>query len=83
VAVLNERLLAATFRPPVRRICSGSGFVLTEELLEAEGRGRGVRGAAAFRGELDPTAEVIELEGRLAARAGRELQPNQRLREVE
>jgi nicotinate phosphoribosyltransferase len=40
-------------------------------------------GSALLRGEFDFTADVVELEGRPAAKAGRELRPNPRLREVE
>ena len=39
-------------------------------------------GSALLRGEFDFTADVVELEGRPAAKAGRELRPNPRLREV-
>jgi nicotinate phosphoribosyltransferase len=39
-------------------------------------------GSALLRGDFDFTADVVELEGRPAAKAGRELRPNPRLREV-
>ena len=40
-------------------------------------------GSALLRGEFDFTADVVELEGRPAAKTGRELRPNLRLRPVE
>jgi nicotinate phosphoribosyltransferase len=40
-------------------------------------------GSALLRGEFDFTADVVELEGRPAAKVGRALRPNPRLREVE
>ncbi|MGE4120845.1 MAG: quinolinate phosphoribosyl transferase [Solirubrobacterales bacterium] len=40
-------------------------------------------GSALLRGEFDFTADVVELDGRPAAKAGRELRPNPRLEPVE
>ena len=40
-------------------------------------------GSALLRGEFDFTADVVELDGRPAAKVGRELRPNPRLRVVE
>ncbi len=40
-------------------------------------------GSALLRGELDFTADVVELDGRPCAKVGRELRPNPRLRLVE
>ncbi len=40
-------------------------------------------GSSLIRGNFDFTADVVELEGRPAAKAGRELRPNRRLRPVE
>jgi nicotinate phosphoribosyltransferase len=40
-------------------------------------------GSALLRGEFDFTADVVELEGRPAAKTGRELRPNPRLQPVE
>jgi nicotinate phosphoribosyltransferase len=39
-------------------------------------------GSALLRGDFDFTADVVELEGHPAGKAGRELRPNPRLREV-
>lgn len=39
-------------------------------------------GSALLRGDFDFTADVVELEGQPAAKVGRELRPNPRLREV-
>jgi nicotinate phosphoribosyltransferase len=40
-------------------------------------------GSALLRGEFDFTADVVELDGRPAAKVGRELRPNPRLQPVE
>ena len=40
-------------------------------------------GSALLRGAFDFTADVVELDGRPAGKAGRELRPNSRLREVD
>jgi nicotinate phosphoribosyltransferase len=40
-------------------------------------------GSALLRGNFDFTADVVELEGRAAAKVGRELRPNPRLEPVE
>jgi nicotinate phosphoribosyltransferase len=39
-------------------------------------------GSALLRGDFDFTADVVELDGRPGGKAGRELRPNTRLREV-
>jgi nicotinate phosphoribosyltransferase len=68
------------------RIVASGGFD-AEKIRRFETAGAPVDsygvGSALLRGEFDFTADVVELEGRPAAKVGRELRPNPRLREVE
>jgi len=68
----------------VRIVVSG-GFD-AEKIERFEARGTPVDsygvGSALLRGGFDFTADVVELEGRPGGKAGRELRPNPRLREV-
>jgi nicotinate phosphoribosyltransferase len=68
----------------VRIVASGGFEVEKIERFEASGApvdSYGV-GSALLRGDFDFTADVVELEGRPGGKAGRELRPNPRLREV-
>jgi nicotinate phosphoribosyltransferase len=68
----------------VRIVASGGFDVEKIERFEASGApvdSYGV-GSALLRGDFDFTADVVELEGRPGGKAGRELRPNPRLREV-
>jgi nicotinate phosphoribosyltransferase len=83
-AAVREALDAAGHRR-VRIVVSGGFDAAKIARFEAAGApvdSYGV-GSALLRGEFDFTADVVELEGRPAAKAGRELRPNPRLREVE
>jgi nicotinate phosphoribosyltransferase len=67
------------------RIVASGGFDVEKierfEASEAPVDSYGV-GSALLRGGFDFTADVVELEGRPGGKAGRELRPNPRLREV-
>jgi nicotinate phosphoribosyltransferase len=67
------------------RIVASGGFD-AEKIERFEERGAPVDsygvGSALLRGEFDFTADVVQLDGRPAGKAGRELRPNPRLREV-
>jgi nicotinate phosphoribosyltransferase len=83
-AAVREALDAAGHQR-VRIVVSGGFDAAKIARFEAAGApvdSYGV-GSALLRGEFDFTADVVELEGRPAAKAGRELRPNPRLREVE
>ncbi|HET7053411.1 MAG TPA: quinolinate phosphoribosyl transferase [Solirubrobacterales bacterium] len=69
----------------VRIVASGGFDVEKIERFEASGApvdSYGV-GSAFLRGAFDFTADVVELDGRPGGKAGRELRPNPRLREVQ
>jgi nicotinate phosphoribosyltransferase len=68
----------------VRIVASGGFDVEKIERFEQHGApvdSYGV-GSALLRGDFDFTADVVELDGRPGGKAGRELRPNPRLREV-
>jgi nicotinate phosphoribosyltransferase len=68
----------------VRIVVSGGFGVEKIECFEQRGApvdSYGV-GSALLRGDFDFTADVVELDGRPGGKAGRELRPNPRLREV-
>jgi nicotinate phosphoribosyltransferase len=84
LAVKVREALDDAGHPRVRIVVSG-GFDAEKierfEASEAPVDSYGV-GSALLRGDFDFTADVVELEGRPAAKAGRELRPNTRLRQV-
>jgi nicotinate phosphoribosyltransferase len=84
LAVKVREALDDAGHPRVRIVVSG-GFDAEKierfEASEAPVASYGV-GSALLRGDFDFTADVVELEGRPGAKAGRELRPNPRLREV-
>jgi nicotinate phosphoribosyltransferase len=67
------------------RIVASGGFDVEKierfERREAPVDSYGV-GSALLRGDFDFTADVVELDGRPGGKAGRQLRPNPRLREV-
>jgi nicotinate phosphoribosyltransferase len=68
------------------RIVASGGFDAEKierfEASEAPVDSYGI-GSALLRGDFDFTADVVELDGRPGGKAGRELRPNTRLREVQ
>jgi nicotinate phosphoribosyltransferase len=85
LAVAVREALDAAGHERVRIVVSGGFDAAKIARFEAAGApvdSYGV-GSALLRGEFDFTADVVELEGRPAAKAGRELRPSPRLREVE
>jgi nicotinate phosphoribosyltransferase len=84
LAVKVREALDDAGHPGVRIVASG-GFDVEKierfEASEAPVDSYGV-GSALLRGDFDFTADVVELEGRPGGKAGRELRPNPRLREV-
>ncbi len=85
LAVAVREALDAAGHQRVRIVASGGFDVAKIERFEKVGApvdSYGV-GSALLRGEFDFTADVVELEGEPAAKAGRELRPNPRLRDVE
>jgi len=84
LAVKVREALDDAGHPGVRIVVSG-GFDAEKierfEASEAPVDSYGV-GSALLRGAFDFTADVVELEGRPGGKAGRELCPNPRLREV-
>jgi nicotinate phosphoribosyltransferase len=85
LAVEVRRALDGAGHERVRIVASG-GFD-AEKIERFEERGAPVDsygvGSALLRGSFDFTADVVELEGRPGGKAGRELRPNPRLREVD
>src|SRR6187200_2715478 len=85
LAVEVRRALDDAGHEQVRIVASG-GFD-AEKIERFEERGAPVDsygvGSALLRGGFDFTADVVELEGRPGGKAGRELRPNSRLREVD
>lgn len=85
LAVAVREALDAAGHERVRIVASGGFDAAKIARFEAAGApvdSYGV-GSALLRGEFDFTADVVELDGRPAAKAGRELRPNPRLRPVE
>jgi nicotinate phosphoribosyltransferase len=84
LAVKVREALDDAGHPGVRIVASG-GFDVEKierfEASEAPVDSYGV-GSALLRGDFDFTADIVELEGRPGGKAGRELRPNPRLREV-
>jgi nicotinate phosphoribosyltransferase len=84
LAVKVREALDAAGHERVQIVASG-GFD-AERIERFEQRGAPVDsygvGSALLRGGFDFTADVVELDGRPAGKAGRELRPNPRLREV-
>lgn len=84
LAVAVRAALDAAGHERVRIVASG-GFdaakIARFEAADAPVDSYGV-GSALLRGEFDFTADVVELEGQPAAKVGRELRPNPRLRPV-
>jgi nicotinate phosphoribosyltransferase len=84
LAVKVREALDDAGHPRVRIVVSG-GFDAEKierfEASEAPVDSYGV-GSALLRGSFDFTADIVELEGRAGGKAGRELRPNPRLREV-
>jgi nicotinate phosphoribosyltransferase len=84
LAVKVREALDEAGHPRVRIVASGGFDAEKIERFEASGApvdSYGV-GSALLRGGFDFTADVVELDGRPGAKAGRELRPNPRLREV-
>ncbi|MET0557290.1 MAG: quinolinate phosphoribosyl transferase [Solirubrobacterales bacterium] len=85
LATRVREALDAAGHPRVKIVASG-GFD-AEKIERFEDCGAPVDsygvGSALLRGNFDFTADVVELEGRPAAKAGRELRPTRRLEPVE
>jgi nicotinate phosphoribosyltransferase len=84
LAVRVREALDAAGHREVRIVASGGFDAERIERFEASGApvdSYGV-GSALLRGAFDFTADVVEVDGRPGGKAGRELRPNPRLRDV-